>query len=198
VERIRASLPETPWARVGRYEQLGLDPVAAHRLASAPWADLFDRAISATVSGAPVAPVAPVALARRLAASLAKRIPFHRRSGRRIAAAAGSVLQDALARIAAGDIRPEALDRIVDAAVTRPGTPPEEIVGPYAPPPADVDALLSGAVSRARTMTGRSLATLVRWAMGEVMPRALGQADPQDVRRRLEERLAATVAEAAR
>jgi glutamyl-tRNA(Gln) amidotransferase subunit E len=188
VERVRASLPEAPWARAERYRGLGLAPAAAHRLAAAPWADLFDRA----------APPAG-ALARRLAASLAKRIPYHARRGRRIPAGAGSVLRDALRRIAAGDVRPEALDRIVDAAVVRPDAPLAEILAPYAPPPTpDVDALVGDAVARARAMNGRSPGTLLRWALGEVMPRALGHADPRDVQRRLEERLAMTGAEAAR
>jgi len=186
VERIRVALPETPWARVERYQALGLAPVAAHRLSAAPWADLFDRA---------AAPAGD--LARRLAASLAKRVPYHRRAGHRIPEGAGSALRDALNRIAKGHIRAEALDRIVDAVVTRPGASLEEILAPFAPPPADLGRLVDEAVSAAGRMNGRPAATLVRWAMGEVMPRALGQADPRDVRRRLETRLATATAEAA-
>jgi hypothetical protein len=106
------------------------------------------------------------------------------------------VLRDALRRIAAGDVRPEALDRIMDAAVVRPDAPLAEILAPYAPPPTpDVDALVGDAVARTRAMNGRSPGTLLRWALGEVMPRALGHADPRDVQRRLEERLAMTGAE---
>jgi Glu-tRNA(Gln) amidotransferase subunit E-like FAD-binding protein len=186
VERIRVSLPETPWARVEHYRSLGLTPATADVLAGAPWASLFDRA-------------APPAgeVARRLAASLAKRIPYHRRAGRRIPDGAGSVLQHAMARIAAGDVRPEALDRIVDAVVTRPGTPPAEIIAPFAPPPPDVERLIADTASRARAMNGRSADTLLRWAMGEVMPGAIGQVDPRDVRRRLTDRLSMIGAEAA-
>jgi len=188
IDRIRVSLPETPWARADRYRGLALTPVAAQRLAAAPWADVFDRAAPAAGD-----------LARRLAASLAKRLPYHRRAGRAIPETAGSVLRDALARIAAGDIRAEALDRIVDAAVTQPGVPPAEVLAPFAPPPpADADQLVERAADAARRMPGRRPDTLLRWAMGEVMPRVLGQAGPRDVRRRLEERLAAIGAEAAR
>jgi glutamyl-tRNA(Gln) amidotransferase subunit E len=188
VERVRVTLPETPWARMDRYRALGLEPAAAQRLASAPWADLFDKA-------------APPAgeVARRLAASLAKRIPYHRKAGRPVSAAAGPVLRDAVARMAAGHIRPQALDRIVDAAVTRPGAGPREILAPFVPPPApDLDALVGDAVARARTMDGRSPGTLLRWAVGEVIPHALGHADPREVQRRLEDRLTAIGVGAAR
>jgi glutamyl-tRNA(Gln) amidotransferase subunit E len=188
IDRIRVSLPETPWARADRYRGLGLTPAVAERLAAAPWADVFDRAAPAAGD-----------LARRLAASLAKRLPYHRRVGHPIPEAAGSVLRDALARIAAGDIRAEALDRIVDAAVARPGVPPAEVLAPFAPPPpADTDRFVERAADAARRLTGRRPDTLLRWAIGEVMPRVLGQADPHDVRRRLEERLAAIGAGAAR
>jgi hypothetical protein len=47
-------------------------------------------------------------------------------------------------------------------------------------------------------MNGRLPGTLLRWALGEVVPHALGHADPRDLRRRLEERLTAIGAEAAR
>ena len=188
IERVRLALPEAPWLRADRYQELGVARAAAQRLAGAPWADVFDRA-------------APPAgdLARRLAASLGKRLPYHRRRGIRVPEALGSVLREVVARIGAGEVRPEALDRIVDAAVTQPGAAPADLLTPFAPPPVvDADALIDDAVVRARTMDGRSPATLLRWAMGEVMPRALGQADPHDVRRRLEERLATMGAEAAR
>jgi glutamyl-tRNA(Gln) amidotransferase subunit E len=188
VARVRASLPETPWARADRYAALGLAPGAAHRLASSPWADLFDGAVPPAGD-----------LARRLAASLAKRIPYHHRAGRRVPSGAATVLRDALRRIAAGDTRPEALDRIVDAAIAKPDAGVQEILAPFAPPPApDIDALVDDAAARARAMHGRSPGTLLRWAMGEVMPRALGHADPQDVRRRLEDRLSLVGAGAAR
>jgi hypothetical protein len=101
--------------------------------------------------------------------------------------------------MAAGHIRPQALDRIVDAAVTRPGAGPREILAPFVPPPApDLDALVGDAVARARTMDGRSPGTLLRWAVGEVIPHTLGHADPREVQRRLEERLTAIGVGAAR
>jgi glutamyl-tRNA(Gln) amidotransferase subunit E len=189
VERIRVSLPETPWARASRYETLGLPPGAAHALASAPWAALFDAVFAASP--------APAALPRRLAASLAKRVPYHRRAGRPVPQTAASVLTDAVARMASGEIRAEALDRIVDAAITRPGVPAAQLLAPFAPPPSDGEAVVDAAVSAAGRLNGRPLATRLRWAMGGVMPRLLGQADPEAIRRRLEERLAAVAAEAA-
>jgi glutamyl-tRNA(Gln) amidotransferase subunit E len=106
IEQVRATLPEPPWTRAERYRMLGLDERAAYRLVSAPWATLFDQA----------APPAGV-LARRLAASLAKRMPHHRRARRAAGRGAAPILRAGLERIAAGAVRPEALDRVVDAAV---------------------------------------------------------------------------------
>jgi Asp-tRNA(Asn)/Glu-tRNA(Gln) amidotransferase B subunit len=64
------------------------------------------------------------------------------------------------------------------------------VLAPFAPPPpVDANQLVERAGDAARRMTGRVPDTLLRWAMGEVMPRLLGRADPRDVRRRLEERL---------
>jgi glutamyl-tRNA(Gln) amidotransferase subunit E len=184
VERIRASLRETPWARVERYRTLGLDDAAADRLASAPWADLFDAA------SAPAG-----ALARRLAASLAKRIPYHTRRGRGLWPAAATHVKAAVRAVAEGAIRPEALDRIVDAAVRQPDAATELILAPYRGDGGTaVNEAVDRAVARARTLRGRSLETLVLWAMGEVMPSLIGRADPQTVQRLLAARLNGTAA----
>ena len=189
IERVRASLPQPPWARVERYRGLGLSERAAHRLAGAPWAALFD--LAAPPAGA---------LAQRLAASLAKRMPHHARAGRAVQAA-GRILQAALERIAAGAIRPEALDRLVDAAVTAPDGDAGSVLAPFERRPNDatqVDRAIAAAVEQAGALDGRAPDTLLRWAMGEVMPPLLGRVDPADLRRRLAARLGAPAAQAAR
>jgi glutamyl-tRNA(Gln) amidotransferase subunit E len=190
IERVRVILPEPPWTRAERYGGLGLDAVAAQRLAGAPWAPLFDQ-------------VAPPAggLARRLAASLAKRMPYHTRAGRAPSQSAGGILRAALERIAAGEIRPEALDCLVDAAVTAPDGAVERTIDPFVRRASDatqLERVIQEVAERARALDGRAPETLLRWSMGQAMPELLGRADPADVRRRLAERLGVAAAEGAR
>ena len=190
IERVRATLPDPPWTRVERYVALGLDEVAAQRLAAAPWAALFDQA-------------APQAggLARRLAASLAKRMPYHARVGRSPSPAAGPILRAALERIAAREIRSEALDRLVDAAVSAGDGAVEPTLAPFVRRPGDaalLERVLDRVAERARALAHRAPETRLRWALGQAMPELLGRADPPDVRRRLAERLGAAALEATR
>jgi glutamyl-tRNA(Gln) amidotransferase subunit E len=186
IEQVRATLPEAPWVRAERYRALSLDDGAAQRLAAAPWAPLFDEA----------KPPAG-ALARRLAASLAKRMPYHARRGRPVPRATGHVLRGALERIAAAIIRPEALDRIVDAALAAPDGDVDRVLAPFVGNGFDealLERVVVDVVERSRALAGREPAALLRWAMGETMPGLLGRADPAEVRRRLAARLGAPVA----
>jgi Glu-tRNA(Gln) amidotransferase subunit E-like FAD-binding protein len=167
---VRATLPEAPWVRAERYRALSLDDGAAQRLAAAPWAPLFDEA----------KPPAG-ALARRLAASLAKRMPYHARRGRPVPRATGHVLRGALERIAAAIIRPEALDRIVDAALAAPDGDVDRVLAPFVGNGFDealLERVVVDVVERSRALAGREPAALLRWAMGETMPGLLGRADP--------------------
>jgi glutamyl-tRNA(Gln) amidotransferase subunit E len=188
IERIRATLPETPWARATRYEKLGLDDVAAHRLAHAPWGAgaLFDRIKPPTGN-----------LARRLAASLAKRLPYHQRKGRPVPESFAKVLAEGVRLIEAGAIRVEALDRMVDAAIRRPDATVAEVFAPFRiSEDGVVDHAIRSSVERARALANRSPGARVRWAMGEVMRNLVGRADPRAVERRLVEQLATSPSEA--
>jgi Glu-tRNA(Gln) amidotransferase subunit E-like FAD-binding protein len=158
---------------------MGLGDRAAARLARAPWASAFDDA-------------APPAgdLARRLADSLGKRLPWHARQGRPAPARLGQRLRGVIAAMAAGQIRKEALGRLVDLAVTRPETPPEGLLAPFRTTAPAIEETIESAVRRAGGLAGRSPETLLRWAMGEVMRPLLGRADPAVVRALLAERLA--------
>jgi Glu-tRNA(Gln) amidotransferase subunit E-like FAD-binding protein len=166
---------------------LGLSAVAAHRLAHTPWAALFDR-------------VAPPAghLARRLAASLAKRVPYHHRLGLDVPATFADALVDGMRLMDAGVIRVEALDRMVDAAIRQPETPAAELFRPFrVSEDGVVDSVIRSAVERARALPGRSAGTRVRWAMGEVMRGLVGRADPRAVEQALAGQLAAHPSEVA-
>jgi glutamyl-tRNA(Gln) amidotransferase subunit E len=185
IEHIRAVLPERPWTRVERYRALGLSAAAADRLARAPWGAAFDEA-------------APPAgdLARRLALSLAKRMPYHARRGVS-APALGAVLGRVIRAIGAGEIRAEALDRLVDAAFARPDTTGDELLAPFRAAPPVLARVVEHVAGGAGALNGRSPETLLRWAMGEAMRPLLGRADPVAVRRLLAERLAPRPSEVA-
>jgi glutamyl-tRNA(Gln) amidotransferase subunit E len=178
VERIRLALPERPWTRADRYRALGLSATAAERLARSPWHPAFDAA---------AAPAGD--LARRLAASLAKRAPYHIRRGRPLPATLGVGLKSAISAIGNGVVRVEALDRLVDAAVAQPATSLESLIGALRAAAPGLEAVLDDVAARALALPDRSPETRLRWAMGKAMRPLLGRADPGVVRRLLAARL---------
>jgi glutamyl-tRNA(Gln) amidotransferase subunit E len=182
VEEIRAARPERPWERTARYEALGLDEPASRRLASATWAALFDALEPRTTVSA-----------RRLAAALEKRLPFHARTtGRPIPPP--DRLRPLVEALEAGALRPEVFERAIDALLENPELPPEVVIAEFRPGPrddADLDGLVRRTVDESAVLAGRSLPAMLRWAMGRVMPDLLGRLPPQLVRERLEQALAA-------
>jgi glutamyl-tRNA(Gln) amidotransferase subunit E len=187
VDRVRARLPETPWALEQRYRDAGLATAVAQHLARSPWGGLLEAATSENGASA-----------RRLAACLLKRLPDHRKHDGRDEAVDGERLCAVVAAIDSGDVRPEALDRMVDALAREPDTPAETIAARFRRQGDEAD-LLDAAVRdvavRSRTLAGRSTEALLRWSMGEVMPDLLGRVDPAEVRRRLREALVTAVPE---
>jgi Glu-tRNA(Gln) amidotransferase subunit E-like FAD-binding protein len=178
VERVRLGLPERPWARAARYRSLGLSPAAAERLARAPWHAAFDGA---------AAPAGD--LARRLAASLAKRAPYHLRRGRPVPAELGDALGRVIRAVGGGEVRVEALDRLVDAAIERSAPSWETRIAAFRARQPSLEPVVDEVAARARALTDRSPETRLRWAMGEAMRPLLGRADPEIVRRLLAARL---------
>jgi glutamyl-tRNA(Gln) amidotransferase subunit E len=181
VAEVRDQLPEAPWAREARYEKLGLDLPAARRLAGAPWANLFDA-------------LAPKAgdMARRLANAFQKRLPHHRRLGRLTRDAASmpepARLAPIVRAIEGGEIRPEALDRMLDALIAQPEAAADELLAGFRGGAVDGDALtrrLTEVVVEAQSLTTASREGVLRWAMGAVMPEFLGRRDPAQVREQL-------------
>jgi glutamyl-tRNA(Gln) amidotransferase subunit E len=186
VEAIR--LAERPWEREARYRGLGLDDDAARRLAGAPWADLFDAL--APPEGRP---------ARRLAFAFETRLPHLRRRGARLPEA--SRIAPLLRALESGAVRMEATERALDRLVTRPEVPAETVLAAFTAGPEDgreVERLVERAVERTGPLRGKPSATVLRWAMGEVMPSVIGRADPAAVRARLEAALGPVVEEASR
>jgi glutamyl-tRNA(Gln) amidotransferase subunit E len=174
VAEIRARLPETPWDREDRYRTTGLEPSVARVLSRSPWAKLFDAA-----------GVLDEALARRWAFALLKRMPHHTRRARSEPwvdpARVGAVVR----AVADGEVRPEAVERLLDAVVTEPEVAPTDIVRRYRRDAGNgelFEATIASVAGRAADLQGRSADTLLRWAMGEAMKPLLGREDPARVR----------------
>jgi glutamyl-tRNA(Gln) amidotransferase subunit E len=187
VEQIRLTLPATPWKREERYMGLGLDRAKARQLARSWWADLFD---AANPSAGPVA--------RRLAAALAKRMPYHARVRTSAPVLDPDKLRALAALTDAKEIRLEAMDRLVDSLINEPDTPVDEFAARYSVDVGDaarLDLVIDQVTRRAGALTGRSAGALLRWGMGGVMPQFLGRIDPAVVRRRLAASLEAAVSE---
>jgi glutamyl-tRNA(Gln) amidotransferase subunit E len=193
VDRIRARLPESPWLRQARYERLGLTAAAAGRLAASGWADLFDAIEPAT--GIP---------AQRLAEALEQRIPgFRRRGGgaRQVEDPRPDRIAPLVRALERGDLLPAALKRAVDVVLGDAAADPADVARRFRPRPADspwVEARITDIVERARTLTGRSRETRLRWAMGEAVAVTGLTADPARVRTRLDALLQADRVEAVR
>ena len=190
VTAIQASLPETPWAREGRYESLGLDSRAARRLASAAWADLFDALAPRTA-----------AVAARLAAALEKRLPFHARTERYVAPSPER-LRPLVQALESGAMRLEATDRAVDSLLASDAPAPDAVIDRFRMRPDDdarLDRRVADVVAVAAVEPGlRDPGTAFRWAFGQVMPAFLGRLAPDEVHGRLAAALVASTTEAAR
>jgi glutamyl-tRNA(Gln) amidotransferase subunit E len=192
VLEVRSQMGEAPWVREDRYREMGLSPEMAHRLAGALWVGLFDD----------VAPEAGEA-ARRLAAALEKRIPFHaRRRGRPRRPDWGETAAEMLPpveRVAPlvralekGRILPQALAWALDDSLAHPDRPVAEIVAAYRPlqvGSTKVRKAVKDVVDRLAEEEGRAPETLVRWAIGEVMRELFGRVDPSEIRRQLAQAL---------
>jgi Glu-tRNA(Gln) amidotransferase subunit E-like FAD-binding protein len=184
VAEVRSRLGEAPWVRKVRYEQLGLGARMAQVLSVAPWADLFDEVSPA--EGEP---------ARRLAAALEKRVPYHARKSRGSKPRRAREVPDAsrlsplVRALEKGEIRPEALTWAVDELLADPNRSPEEVLEKFRPRTEDkenLDSVLTDVAARVQASTWRSPQSGVRWAAGAVLREFFGRVSPSEVRRRLD------------
>ena len=181
VIEIRDTLPETPWAREGRYRELGLEPAAARRLARAPWADLFDALVPADGP-----------LARRLASALEKRLPYHQRVSGYDVLPTADRLHPLVYAIRSGEVRLEAIERVLDELIEDAEASADTILAAYRARPEDMDELarlLNDVTARATDLADKSADVRLRWGMGQVMRRFIGRLDPSVVHERLRETL---------
>jgi len=179
VKRISANLPELPWDREQRYEALGLSAGEARWVVDAPWGDVFDALLGSATG-----------IERRLAYAIGLRVPFHMREvAQRQSSIVNHDVRTTVNRLLPfveavrdGLVRVEALPRMIDLALTS-AESSDEIIARHAPSDAEtLDQVIEDVATEARTMSGRSGATLERWAMGAAMARLLGRADPAEVR----------------
>jgi glutamyl-tRNA(Gln) amidotransferase subunit E len=185
IAEVAAAKGEAPWRRAERYAALGLGPGMAGRLATAPWADLFDR-------------LDPRAgdVARRVAGVLERRIPFHTRSR---AGAAWPAERPPADRIAAlvraleqGALRPTALVLALDDLLTEPDSPAADLLAryrPLAPDAPEVREQIRSVAARAHVLDTTDPDAALRWAMGEGMRTLRGRVDPEDLAAGLTEAL---------
>jgi glutamyl-tRNA(Gln) amidotransferase subunit E len=211
VAEIVAGMGEPPWARHARYRRLGLDERSAGRLTTAPWAELFDELFDELSA-------APGPAARRVAAALDQRIPFH---ARRRGAAAGDWLppaariQPLVRALEAGELLPSAFVMALDDVLAAPDRPVADVLAAYRPLPATADdaidrhtecatatattpaATICAVAARAHLLHSRDPDAMLRWAMGEVLRPWRGRLDPLAVQQRLRQALADATSPAA-
>jgi glutamyl-tRNA(Gln) amidotransferase subunit E len=173
VEAIRVTLPEHPIEREERYRALGLEGRLAHRLARSPWATLFDAA--APEDGGTAA---------RLAWFAVDRMRHHVRRAGAPPMCDPKRLETMIASVSSGEIRPEALPRMLDAAVAESDQPAEAIVDRFRSPEdpdGSLRSVLEATVKQAQALEGRAPDTRLRWAMGQAMRSLVGRVDPGEV-----------------
>jgi Glu-tRNA(Gln) amidotransferase subunit E-like FAD-binding protein len=165
----------------------GLEARSAHRLATAPWAAVFDAVAPRTAD-----------VARRFAAALAKRVPFHAKRGAIDLDA--ERLAPLLRALEGGAVRLEATDRALDDLLRRPDVDPERLLDRYRAQPDDEERFerrVADAVAAVDARDGTEPEAVLSWAMGRVMPEFLGRRDPLEVRDRLARALGAAASESA-
>jgi glutamyl-tRNA(Gln) amidotransferase subunit E len=177
IEAIDSSLAELPWAREDRYRAQGLSARAAAVLVASTAADLYDALAPRTDVGR-----------RRLAAALECRlVHWWREAGHRRVPEA-EVLRPLVEAVDAGTILPSAYDEVFDGLLR---DDPDVMAQVRAR--ADEAALEAniGDVVKRRASLADDLpdAAVLRWAMGQLMPRARGRVDGV----RLRDRLVATL-----
>jgi glutamyl-tRNA(Gln) amidotransferase subunit E len=174
-------LPDSPWAREARYMEMGLTEAAARRLASAPWAELFDDLRPARG-----------ATARRVAAAFEKRIPYHLRKNTVDSLPDTERISMLVRRVEDGAIRLEAMERALDDIIEEDGTPVAKLLARYERQNDDaqqLDRALDEVSANAAQLAGKPAESVLRWGMGEIMRRFVGRVDPALARERLKELL---------
>lgn len=202
VTEIDSKRWELPWQRSDRYEETGLTSAVAHRLAVAPWADLFDE----------LAPEDP-AIARRIAHALELRLPhFWREVGHRELPQVER-LRPLVEALASERVHPSGAMWILDRLLREPGEP-GDIIGEHEIAEGDVASRRVDMWFATRKEHREGMIKYLRdagsefewpsapWpfadadsrlrnAMGEILRgRSRGNVDPRQVRDMLEQRFA--------
>ena len=126
-----------------------------------------------------------------------KRLPYHHRAGVAELPDADR-LRPLVRALEAGEILPEATERILDTLIERSDLGAESALAPYRRRSGDLEELeraLEELAGRAPGLVKRPRDVLLRWAMGEVMPRFIGRLSPAVVRERVVETLQGSVTE---
>jgi glutamyl-tRNA(Gln) amidotransferase subunit E len=177
LQEIDATRPERPHDRERRWIEAGLSRRAAQVLLDRDLAALYDA----------LAPTTPVGR-RRLAAALECRLmAWWRESGTRVVPAAEQ-LRPLVQVIDAKRLRPEAYNEVFDALLRAGDEPAQAIVDRWHPSEAPERALMHAIEAlrpRIAALRFSSPDARLRWALGQVMPAALGRVAPSIVREHL-------------
>jgi len=175
-----------PWEREERLRAWGLPDARICRLMESPWLDLFDE----------LCPREP-GTARRLASACEKRLPMHRRRSGLRSTPTAARLRPLVEALDDGAVRPEATEIIFDRLILEPSRSAAEIVGAFAIDGAEESGLkeMVDQVARRRSeVLSREPDSVLRWAMGQVMPTLVGRMDPRRVREVLRDALSSALA----
>ena len=206
IAAARARVPERPWNRAARYVELGLTQIEAEQLLDAPWSTFFDRIL--TAASASLQQPLPALTTRRLFYALAKQMPGYLRrcTGSRRAAhqeSASDAPETAYPPVepvaavvratASGENRHAALDHGLARLLVTPSVDAPELVASYRARPGDdrtqrdlVRRYARDVIERRRPRGGLARDSVLRWAMGEIMPALRGRVDAHAVRGQLE------------
>jgi glutamyl-tRNA(Gln) amidotransferase subunit E len=178
VGRVQARMPERPWEKEARFLAMGLDAATARRLVDAPWCALFEE----------LAPE-PGALARRIAFALEKRLPHWRRGNGSLELPTVERLRPWADALREGRVRPETCEPILDLLL-RDAAPTNAVLEHFAHGKDDesiIEQALAALAESTSELHAREEGPALRWAMGRLMPKLLGRADPDELQRRAKE-----------
>ena len=175
VATVESGLGELPWTRLARYLELGLDRPRATRLVDAPWADLFDE-LAPDRGGS----------ACRLADALEKRLAQVWRERRDHTMPAAARLLPLVRALDRGGPFVHLFESALMMVLRNPELSAEVLL---AAQEGEVESALANAFDdihafRQQLRTDDAPAVM-RWAMGQVMPIALGRVEPLEMQARL-------------
>ncbi len=177
VDRARAWIPEAPWARAGRYREMGVPAEIAGKLAISPYSKVFDvvQARSAADPG----------FAARI---FAERFPYLKRHKLDTSALGEDLLVKLFSMVRKKAIHKDAVMKVIIRCLCGCGGTAEDFVKELNLHPAsegEIEAALAGARDEATGVRFQSPAAERRYLMGRIMSVLRGRVDGADLAMRI-------------